>query len=109
MRQFYSDEEIAEIMSPIEDPLQMQKIIEVKRGPISRFLTSVVSGFGVLSYVRIFKINWKIQGLNFMLFFQILVIGAILGAIYGAFYVYKKAMEKRKRLNADLTFDSEDE
>jgi len=89
MRQFYSDEEIAEIMSPIEDPLQMQKIIEVKRGPISRFLTSVVSGFGVLSYI--------------------LVIGAILGAIYGAFYVYKKAMEKRKRLNADLTFDSEDE
>jgi hypothetical protein len=57
MRQYYSDEEIAEIMSPIEEPLQMQKIIEVKRGPISRFLTSVVSGFGVLSYVRIFGIN----------------------------------------------------
>merc|ERR1712037_76286 len=89
MRQFYSDEEVAEIMAPIEGPLQMQKIIEVKRGPISRFLTTVIRGFGVVSYI--------------------LVIGAILGVILGGFYVYKKAMKKRKRLNADLTFDSEDE
>jgi len=57
MRQFYSDEEIAEIMAPIEDPLQMQKIIEVKRGPISRFLTTVIRGFGVVSYVKIYEIH----------------------------------------------------
>jgi len=53
MRRFYYDQEIAEMMAPIEDPLQMQKIIEVKRGPISRFFTTVVRGFGVILYVRI--------------------------------------------------------
>ena len=65
MRQFYSDEEIAEIMSPIDEPLQMQKIIEVKTGPITRFLTSVVSGFGVLSYVRNFEVF-----MSFTLFYR---------------------------------------
>ncbi|CAG5110875.1 Oidioi.mRNA.OKI2018_I69.chr2.g5228.t1.cds [Oikopleura dioica] len=76
-------------MAPIEDPLPMQKILEVKRGPITRTLGVFVEWFGIVSYI--------------------LIILAILGIIFGGFYVYKRGMEKRKRLNPDLTFDSDDD